>query len=104
MSTTKIRKTRAVKNPDNSNTDTATSAEPTADAGQEAATKSSKSDQARRVVSVNFPARTVRQLKLLASVEGVSIASIVVSSVTKTVAKRLPAALESIAKTDVEAD
>jgi hypothetical protein len=53
---------------------------------------------------VNFPARTVRQLKLLASVEGVSIASIVVSSVTKTVAKRLPAALESIAKTDVEAD
>jgi hypothetical protein len=40
---------------------------------------------------------------LLASVEGVSIASIVVASVTRTVNKRLPAALENL-KTDLGED
>lgn len=64
-------------------------------------TKSGKKEDARRVISVAFPARTVKQLKLLANVEGVSIASIVIASVSKTVAKRLPGAIEAL-KSDVE--
>jgi hypothetical protein len=62
---------------------------------------SKKSDDKRRMISVAFPSKTVRQLKLLANVEGTSIASIVIASVTKTVAKRLPAALEAL-KSDLE--
>ena len=50
----------------------------------------------RKVLSVVIPGRTLRALKLLASVEGVTIASIVVGSLTETVSTRLPAALASL--------
>ena len=63
--------------------------------------KAPKKEEKRRVISVAFPNKTVRQLKLLASVEGVTVASIVIASVSKSVAKRLPAALEAL-KSDVE--
>jgi hypothetical protein len=63
--------------------------------------KAPKKEEKRRIISVAFPNKTVRQLKLLASVEGVTVASIVIASVTKSVAKRLPAALEAL-KSDVE--
>jgi hypothetical protein len=63
--------------------------------------KSSKKDEGTKVLSVAFPRKTVRQLKLLSSIEGVSIASIVVSSVTRSVGKRLPGALETL-KNDLE--
>ena len=63
-----------------------------------AAGKPEKGDADRRIVSVGFPSKLARQLKLLSSVSGESIASIVVASVTRTIAKRLPGALEAIAK------
>jgi len=64
--------------------------------------KSTKKDEKRAVISVVFPnTKTVRALKLLANLEGVSIASIVIAAVTKAVNKRLPAALETL-KSDLE--
>jgi len=63
--------------------------------------KSTKKVEATKVLSVAFPAKAVRALKLLASAQGVSIASIVVASVTRTVNKQLGAALESL-KSDLE--
>jgi len=64
-------------------------------------TKSAKKVESKKVLSVAFPAKAVRALKLLASAQGVSIASIVVASVTRTVNKQLGAALESL-KSDLE--
>ena len=106
MSPTKTRKTKTTKNPDAPTTEATTPAETPQDGGKQVETKPVKGDQVRKILSVNFPARTLRQLKLpmLASVDGVSIASIVVAAVTKTVAKRLPNALAEIAKADVDGE
>ena len=54
-----------------------------------------RADRVRR-----FPSKLARQLHLLASVEGVSIASIVTGAVGRAVAKRLPNALAGIARAD----
>ena len=59
-----------------------------------------KSREGVRIVSLGFPSKLARQLHLLASVEGVSIASIVTGAVGRAVAKRLPNALAEIAKAD----
>jgi len=76
-------------------------AAPTTESTTPKDSKSAKKAETKKVLSVSFPGKTVRQLKLLASVEGVSLASIVVASVTRTVSKRLPAALEAL-KGDLE--
>jgi hypothetical protein len=72
-------------------------ADPSADATTPKDGKSSKKpDDKRRVISIAFPSKIVRQLKLLSSVEGTSIASIVIASVTRTLHKRLPSAIEAL--------
>lgn len=103
MRPTKTKKTKTSKNPETQNPEAATPAEnqaPEASGKPEKAGKGSR--EGVRIVSVAFPSKVARQLRLLASVEGVSIASIVVGSVSRTISKRLPAALEAIAKADAE--
>ena len=104
MSTAKTRKTKT-PSPDTQN---AEAAPPAASQEPEASAKPAKSEKGSRpgvrVVSVGFPSRTARQLKLISSISGESIASIVISAVTRVIAKRLPDALAEIAKADSDPD
>lgn len=103
MSTTRPSKSKRAKSREPHSPDAATpgeSQEP--DAGGKPAKSGKGSREGVRIVSVAFPSKTARQLKLLSSVSGEPLASIVVAAVTRVISKRLPDALAEIAQTDSE--
>jgi hypothetical protein len=105
MSTTKTRKTKT-PNPDTAKPDSPVPAgqEPEGSGKPVKVGKIENSRPGVRIVSVGFPSKIARQLKLLSSVSGESIASIVVGAVSRVVAKRLPDVLAEIAKIEENGD
>ncbi len=102
MSTTKASKPKRAKNSETQNPDTTTPAESQQpEVGGKPLKTATHSRAGMRIVSVAFPVKTARQLRLLSSVSGEPMASIVVSAVTRVIAKRLPDALADIAKADL---
>lgn len=99
MSTTKTRKTKSPKNPDTTTPEATTPAETST---EQATAKASKATTrpGMRILSVAIPEKLGRQVRLLCSVEGTSAQAIVEAALRRAVAKRLPAALEAISKTD----
>ncbi len=63
--------------------------------------KSSKKEDARRVISVSVPEKLARQLRLLCATTGQTTQSIVEGALRKAVNRQLGAALEAI-KSDLE--
>lgn len=101
MSTTKTRKRKNPRNTEPQNPEVATpGANQEPEASGKAATSGKGSRENVRIVSVAFPSRTARQLRLLSSVTGEPMASIVVGAVTRVIEKKLPDALAEITKTD----
>ncbi len=106
MSATKTKKSKTPASRDPQNPEAATSPEsPPTEAGSKPAKPGKATTRPGvRIVSVGFPSKVARQLKLLSSISGESIASIVVGAVSRVVAKRLPEALAELAKVEESGD
>ena len=103
MRSTKTTKTKTPAKPETQNreADTPTAIQPPDTSGKPA--RSGKgSREGVRIVSTAFPSRIARQLRLLSSITGEPMASIVVSAVSRVIAKRLPDALAEISNADAD--
>ncbi len=103
MSKPKTKKRSTPKTPETQNPEAATPAEnQEPEASKPAKSSKTTTRPGMRILSVAIPERLARQVRLLCSVEGTSAQAIVETALSRAVAKRLPAALEAISKTDVD--
>lgn len=103
MRSTKTPKTKTPTKPETQGPDATSPAENQPPVAGGKAAKSGKSSRdGLRIVSTAFPSRIARKLRLLSSISGEPMASIVVSAVSRVIAKRLPDALAEISKADAD--
>jgi hypothetical protein len=101
MSSTKTKTRKTPKKLETQSPEGATPAE-TSPEQDSAKTGKSTTRPGMRILSVAIPEKLARQVRLLCSVEGTSAQAIVEAALRRAVAKRLPAALADIAKTDAD--
>ena len=110
MNPTTSNSTKAPKNPDPTTSEAPKPVEKPSDTkSPEAPTattspkdgKSSKKEEARRIISVSVPEKLARQLRLLCATTGTTTQAVVETALRKAINKQLGAALEAI-KSDLE--